>query len=290
MPQSTTPAPDKRRQKLIDECVQQATLVGRFGGDPDARQKGAAAYRARLAQISLPQLERERGQLELENRRRFTATSASLLRSSGPKVVTKYLPRAGLVVLLQRVDLLDLAVNGVTIPEPLTSRVLEMVDAEGVPARMLEPREYSETIQALRVIACTTCIIPPPEYFEDPAFDVDRVDPRECAPQFVMPGAPCLDGQLPIYVPENAPRDDGWRGLKRADLKEIAQAVVEHGPGAMIAFRLRQERLVEDVHEGGGDELPPKRAARDRVRVAGARPRQRRQPVRELGEDRDGEG
>lgn len=204
--------------------------------------------------MTVPELERERGQLELAVRRRYTATPDNLLRSSGPGVVTLFLHGVGLRVFLRRVDLLDLAANGVAIPEPLTARVLEITEAGGDPGDdLMAPREQAMTVNALRAIACTACCLPPDRYFEDADYDVDDIDPRECRPAFVMPGQRCGPGQLPVWVSEVEHREDGWRGLRTSDLKEIAQAVVSNGPGAMLAFRLRQEARVAGALRNGGN-------------------------------------
>ena len=258
-----------RRERLTDECLRQAALVGRFVGTDQERRAAEAEYRGQLSAMTDPELEKERGQLELASRRRYTATTENLLRSSGPRVVTKFLGQVGLTVFMRRLDLLELAQSGVFAPEPLTERVLEMIDAETVPDAMFEPKRYSETIMALRAIACAVCVLPPDRYFEDPDFAEDQIDPADCRPQFVMPGAKAADGQLPIWVSDRDVRADGWRGLRKADLKEIAQAVMYSGPGALYSFRIRQDSLVEDRDESRVDGRPAKRAARGRVRVAG---------------------
>ncbi len=263
------PPPD-RHQALVDQCVALSRVLGRFrGGDGEQDESKAGAYRSRLAGLTVPDLERERGQLELQKRRKFTATSDNLLRSSGPSVVTKFLPGAGLIAFVRRVDLIDLATNGAAIPDPLTARVIEMTESGGPTEEHLKPREVAQTVMALRAIACSVCVIPPDEYFEDPDYDVDRIDPGACRPQFVMAGARPAEGQLPIYVPEGEHRDDGWRGLSRGDLKEIAQTVIDNGPGALLAFRLRQESALESVRADGSDGPAAKRGARNRLPVGG---------------------
>lgn len=240
---------DPRTDQLVEECMRQAGLLNRF---PDETARGK--YRAGLAGMTLPELEKERGQLELAIRRRYTATSETLLRSAGPSVLTLFLRGCGLRVFIRRVDLLELAVAGVAIPEPLTARVMEIVGSEGKPTEeAMAPREMAMTIGALRAIACAACVQPPDAYFEDPDFDVDDIDSRVLKPQFAPPGVPCGPGQLPVWVNEDEPREDGWRGLRTDDLKEIAQAVVTNGPGALAAFRLRQESLVASVHGDGGN-------------------------------------
>lgn len=281
--------PPDRHQALIDQCVALGRALGRFR-DPNGDQDEAkvADYKGRLASLAVPDLERERGQLELDKRRRFTATSDNLLRSSGPGVLTKFLGGAGLIAFLRRVDLLDLATNGGAIPEPLTSRVIEMTESGGPTDEHMKPREIAQTVMALRAIACSVCVIPPDVYFEDPDFDVDQIDQGACRPQFVMAGVRPAEGQLPIYVPENEQRKDGWRGLSRKDLREIAQAVIDNGPGAMLAFRLRQESPVEGVREGRVNGSAAEPSTGDRLPVGGKRPGQRRGALRAVGAGQDG--
>lgn len=274
MPKSTKP--DKRAEALIDECVRTATLVGRLRG-------GAATYKARLSGMTVPQLEKERGQLELERRRRYSATADNLLASTGPRAVSVYLKTAGLLVFMQRIDLLDLVMAGGVIPEPLTSRVLEMVEAEGVTAEMLSPEKAAETVQSMRAIACASCLQPPPEYFNDPDYDPDGIDPHRCARLFVMPGGPCGPGQLPVYVGEMEQRADGWRGLSRADLRTLVKAAIDNGPGALLGFRLRQESLVAAAHGGEDDGDETERDPGGDVPVGGTGPRPSRRRVRVVG-------
>lgn len=281
--------PPDRHQALIDQCVALGRVLGRFRDERGDQDEGKVAdYRGRIASLPVPDLERERGQLELEKRRRFTATSDNLLRSSGPGVLTKFLPDAGLLAFVRRVDLLDLATSGASIPEPLTSRIVEMTESGGPTDEHMKPREIAQTVMALRAIACSVCVIPPGAYFEDAAFDVDQIDPAACRPQFVMAGAHAADGQLPIYVPENEQRADGWRGLSRKDLREIAQAVIDNGPGAMLAFRLRQESPVEGVREGRVNGRPAEPGTGDRLPVGGKRSGQRRGALRAVGAGQDG--
>ena len=292
MPKSTT-TPNRRTQKLIDECLVAATVLGRFpsGAKPEevaARSAAVAAFRARLAGLTLPQLEREHGQLELERRRRYTATTDTLVRSAGPRAVTAFLRDVGLMVFMQRMDLLEVVLNGWLFPEPLHARVLEIVEAEGVTDEMLTPQKAAETVQTMRAIACAVCVQPPEEYLTDPDFDPEAVDPHLCPRQFVMPGGPCGPGQLPIYVPELEPRADGWRGLGRKDLRALARAAIDNGPGALMAFRLRQESLVADVPDGEGHDDAAERATGDHLPVGGDRPRPRGKRVRAVGRGQDG--
>lgn len=279
MPKSTS-----RKDQLIADCVRLATIVGRL-----ARDGTDVEYRARLGTMSLPAIEKERGQLELEKRRRYTATPDSLVRSAGPGVVDIFLRDVGLTVFLQRVDLLEVVLNGGVVPEPLHQRVLEMIDADDATDEMMAAPKMAESMQAMRAIACAVCVVPPAQYFADPNFGVDQMtEPHTYARQFVMPGQPCKDGQLPIYVPELEPRADGWRGLKKNDLRSIVKATIDNGPGAMLSFRLRQEDAVALAHDGADDGPAPEPAVGDSVPMGGDRSRSRGKRVRAVGGGKDG--
>lgn len=291
MPRSTK-KPDKRAERLIAECERLDGLLAMMtsGLSAEERSSHRVAYSAKLRGMAVPDLERERGRLELDRRRRMSATTDSLLRSSGPGVVTRYLRGCGLEVFVQRMDLLEVALNGGTFPEPLTSRVIEMTEADDAELEMARPDRAAETVQSMRAIACAVCVQPPPEYLEDPDFDLADFEPHRLPRQFVMPGAACGEGQLPVYVPEHQPREDGWRGLTRDDLKALVKTAIDNGPGALASFRLRQEA---DLENALGDESDGEDGERDDggdVPVGGDGPGQGSPPVRVVGGKRDGQG
>ena len=287
MPKSTS-----RKDQLIADCVRLATVLGRLRGDGTTQSSTimTAEYQKKLEGLPVPEIERARGQMELERRRRFTASADTLIRSAGPAVMDFHVRGAGVTVFLQRLDLLEAIQNGANvIPQPLHQRVLEMYDAEDVTDEMLTPAKAAETIQTMRAIVCAVCVQPPAQYYTDVDFGPDQMtEPHTYPRQFVMPGQPCRDGQLPIFVPEFELRADGWRGLKKADLKEIVRATINNGPGAMLGFRLRQESLVALAHDGDDNGEAPERAAGDLVPVGGDRPRSRGKRVRAVGGGTDG--
>lgn len=284
MPRSTTKTKtDKRAAQLIAECE-------RLDGLLVMLSPGRKYERAKLAGMTVPALEKERGRLELERRRRMTATTESLLRSTGPGVVTRYLRGAGLEVFVQRMDLLEVALNGGTFPEPLTARVIEMTEADDADTEMAKLDRAAETVQSLRAIACAVCVQPPPEYLEDPDFDLTDFEPRQLPRQFVMPGGACGAGQLPVYVPEHEPREDGWRGLTRDDLRAIVKTAIDNGPGALATFRLRQDAVMADALGDEGDGEDGERDDGDSVPVGSDGPGQGRPAVRVVGGKRDGQG
>lgn len=284
---------DKRTAGLIEECVNLAGGLGRWrdAADEDERDRLIKEYRESLQAKPMQQVEKERRELEIQRRQRFTATADLLLRSSGPQVVTAALPESGVIVMMKRVDLMDLAMSGAGgIPEPLTSRVVEMIEAGDVTEEMMSPRDAAESLMTMRAIACAVCLQPPAEFFENPDIDVDDLDVSGCAKLFSMPGAATVPGQLPVFVPEREQRADGWRGLKREDLKKITRVTIDQGAGAMLHFRLRQERIVANALAVSDPVSAPKRNARRDVPVGSDRPRQGRGAVRKVGRAADGRG
>lgn len=161
---------------------------------------------------------------EIQKRQRFTATAANLLSSTGPGVIICWLPRAGTNLLMRRVDLLSMVSAG-ELPAPLSERVAAMIRSGGLQDDQLAHERLAETVQAMRSIAVSCAIAPPPDFLVDVDISTEDLDPLSCGPLFVMPGEKAAEGQVDVSL------------IHLDDLREITRVAVLYGPAALSLFR-----------------------------------------------------
>lgn len=184
-----------------------------------------ARGRGRPAQTRTQAEEKPRAELtELQKRQRFTATAANLLSSRGPGIVICWLPRAGTNLLMRRVDLLGMVSSG-ELPAPLSERVAAMIRSSGIQDTELGHERLAETVQAMRSIAVSCAIQPPPDFLVSTDITTEDLDPQACGPLFVMPGEKAAEGQVDVSL------------LHLDDLREITRVAVMYGPAALALFR-----------------------------------------------------
>ena len=179
------------------------------------------------------------------------------------------LPRAGMPVLVRRLDLSAMAAAGVW-PQPITQAARRMMIDGALGGYRDDDRKF---LAAACAIARAACIVPPPAFLSGD-IEIGGITADMCKPLFVDAGTVPDDDQFVLVVldvargqtpeqaaeetarrMEEAAADPSMMVLQTFDLVAMMHHVLENAPGAHGRFRLADLLTVGRVEtpSGNGD-------------------------------------
>ncbi|MCB9177232.1 MAG: hypothetical protein H6648_08735 [Caldilineae bacterium] len=186
--------------------------------------------------------------LKADQRQRQMLRKGEFLRSQGAPVVLTQLPFNGLTVMIRRVDLVVLASSG-SWPEPISSRVAQMVRLTPGAEEHYATAELERQSLAACAAVAKACVVVPPEAFMAGEIDEAQIDLRTLKPFFVDEDPDedqvilrVLEGEL---LPAGEAADAG--ALHHRDLVHIMTTAYLLGPGGLGKFFRGQDSAVAQL-------------------------------------------